>query len=262
MNQLTFDGQTAIVTGAGTGIGFEIAQQLSDLGASVLLNDINDSLANQAAEKIKSVGGKCISLAGDAGNTSFIQKLVDLAISEFGQLNIAIANAGITTYGSFLDYSPESFQKLIHLNLQGSFFLAQTAARQMKAQKSGGRILLMSSVTGVQAHPFLVPYGMTKAALQMLAKGLVCELSQFGITVNAIAPGAVVTERTLSEDPDYPKEWSKLTPTRNVTYPKDVAQTALFLVSPHSGQVNGQTIIVDGGWSATSPTPNLDSPEG
>src|SRR6202000_997363 len=105
----------------------------------------------------------------------------------------------------------ESLQSVMKLNLQGSFMLAQAVAKQMVKQQSGGRILLMSSVTGHQAHKNLVAYGMTKAALEMLAKGLVVELSPYQITVNSIAPGATLTERTL-EDTEYKDTWSRITP--------------------------------------------------
>ncbi len=125
----------------------------------------------------------------------------------------------------------------------------------MKEQKHGGSILFTSSVTGHQAHKNLVAYGMTKAALEMLARGLVIELSPFKININAIAPGATVTERTLKEDPDYEKVWSKLNPTGRPGYPDDIANAALFLVSDMARQITGQTLVVDGGWSCISPSP-------
>jgi 3-oxoacyl-[acyl-carrier protein] reductase len=180
--------------------------------------------------------------------------IVNEAFARFGQLDLAVANAGITTYGDFFEYSPESFQRLVSVNLQGSFFLAQFAARQMKAQGTGGRILFMSSVTGHQSHRHLATYGMTKAGLEMLARGLVLELAPHKITVNAIAPGATLTERTLS-DPAYLETWQRITPTGRPATVEDIAHAALFLLSPLSGQITGQTIVVDGGWTAVSPEP-------
>jgi 3-oxoacyl-[acyl-carrier protein] reductase len=255
-------GQTAIITGAGTGIGFEIARQLVRAGVNVVLNDIDQDKVEQAILKLESHDGKALGLAGDASDLTFIDEMVKLAVSEFSELNICIANAGITTYSAFLNYTLERFNKLISLNLQGSFFLTQAAAKQMITQGKGGRILLMSSVTGIQAPAFLVPYGMTKAALQMLARGLISELAQYDITVNAIAPGAVATERTLAEDPNYDKLWAGVIPSGKVVMPEDIANAALFLVSPASGQINGQTLVVDGGWTAISPSPSgLEFPE-
>lgn len=251
----TFEKQTAIVTGAGTGIGFEIARQLALDGATVILNDLDTGLAEKAAYSIRSKGGKVLPVAGDSSSMQLITGLVETALAETGRLDIVVANAGITTFGDFFDYTLEDFQRLVSVNLQGSFFLAQAAARMMRTQGSGGRILFMSSVTGVQAHRFLGAYGMTKAALQMLAKALVPELSPFGITANAIAPGATLTERTLLDDPHYPEVWSQLSPTGRASTPEDVARAALFLVSPYSGQITGQTLVVDGGWSSVSPEP-------
>lgn len=249
-----FTNQTAIITGAGQGIGFEIARQIAMQGGAVLLNDIDAAMATRAAAVISAMGGKCHAFPGDAADIDFIQKTVDEAVRKFGFVTIVIANAGITAYGEFLDFQPENLKSVIDLNLFGSFFLAQKAAIQMKKQGGAGSILLMSSVTGHQAHKNLAAYGMTKAALEMLAKSLVLELSPLNITINAVAPGATATERTL-EDTNYQATWSRITPMGRPGTVEDVANAVLFLVSPWSRHITGQTIVVDGGWSATSPSP-------
>ena len=249
-----FDKEVAIITGAGQGIGFEIARQLAMQGAAVLLNDMDERLAGNAAQAIVAQGGKCIAMSGDAADSVFIKEMVDMAVQHFGSLTIAIANAGITMFNGFLDFKPDALQKVMNLNLGGSFFLAQAAAIQIKKQESGGSILFMSSVTGHQAHKNLAAYGMTKAALEMLAKSLVAELSEFNISVNAIAPGATITERTL-QDKTYEKTWSDITPMGRPAYVSDIANAALFLVSPASRHITGQSLVVDGGWTALSPSP-------
>jgi NAD(P)-dependent dehydrogenase (short-subunit alcohol dehydrogenase family) len=114
--------------------------------------------------------------------------------------------------------------------------------------------LLMSSVTGHQAHKNLAAYGVTKAAIEMLAKTLVIELSPFNININAIAPGATVTERT-TEDKDYMNTWSRITPIGKPATVEDIANAALFLVSPSSKHITGQSLIIDGGWTSVSPSP-------
>ena len=252
---MSFKNKVAIVTGAGQGIGFEICSHLAREGANVILNDIDQTLANNAVKRIiDNTGGNCIALAGDSSDTGFIQKMVDEAVAQFGQLDIAIANAGITLFGDFFTYPAESFSRVMQVNLGGSFFLAQAAANQMKKQASGGSILFTSSVTGHQAHKDLAAYGMSKAALEMLAKNLVIELSQYKINVNTIAPGATLTERTL-DDPEYAKTWSKITPMGRPASVADIANTALFLVSEKAKHITGQTLIVDGGWTCISPSP-------
>lgn len=255
-----FTDQVAIVTGAGTGIGFEIARQLLEAGARVIINDIDENLVNAAAARLDRPD-HCIPIAGDAGDLQIIDQMISSAIENFGKINISIANAGITSYGSFLKFTPEQFSNLVHLNLQGSFFLAQKSAHQMIAQQSPGRILLMSSVTGVLSHPFLGAYGMTKAAISNLAKNLVLELGRYGITINAIAPGAVGTERTMAMDANYDKVWGALIPSGRATTTAEIARTALFLVSPDSGQINGQTLVVDGGITTLCAVPpDTDDP--
>jgi len=219
------------------------------------INDIDENLAQKAADLIcKSRPGSCVAMAGNSGDTNFINLMVAETIKKYGRIDIVIANAGITLFGDFFTYSPEAFMKVMQVNLGGSFFLAQAAAMHMKTQNQGGAILFTSSVTGHQALRSLAAYGMSKAALEMLAKNLVIELSPYRITVNAIAPGATLTERTM-EEADYEKVWSGITPLGRPAYVSDIASAALFLVSSEAKHITGQTLIVDGGWTSLSPLP-------
>jgi glucose 1-dehydrogenase len=251
---MSFTDKVAIVTGAGQGIGLEICRRLTNAGARVILNDLDKELANEAVRKITNEKGDCVAVAGDSSDLTVIQQLVNTATSKFGALDIVVANAGITVYGDFFDYKPESFFEVMKVNLGGSFFLAQAAANQMKRQEAGGSLLFTSSVTGHQAHKNLAAYGMSKAALEMLARNLVIELSQYKINVNTIAPGATLTERTVS-DPGFESTWSRITPMGKPASVEDIASAALFLVSDGAKHITGQTLIIDGGWTSVSPSP-------
>lgn len=252
---LTFTHQVAIITGAGEGIGYEIARQLTQQGAAVLLNDINAERAQQAAEKISAEGGICLGTGGDVAKVEEVRGLVALAVEKFGRVDIAVANAGISFYADFLAVTPEDFNRVVATNLGGTFFLAQAAAQAMRAQGSGGRILFMSSVLGSQVAREAVVYGMTKRGIEMLTRSLGVTLAPYKITVNALAPGATLTPRTLRDDPDYEKHWEDVTPTGRPASPADIARAALFFIAPETSHITGQTLLVDGGWTLTSPLP-------
>lgn len=253
-----FEGRGAVVTGAGVGIGYEIARQLALHGARVLLNDVSESAAQAAADQIRAEGGECVASVGDVADVGYVRGLVSEAVQRFGRVDAAVCNAGLTLWGDFFAYEPDAFDRVMAVNLRGSFFLTQAAARQMREQGEGGRVLLMASVAGIQSIEYLSAYAMSKAALQMLARNLVAELSPHGITVNCVAPGATVTPRNLADDPHYERSWGGVVPLGAVAYPQDIAHAALFLLHPRSAHINGQTITVDGGWTAISPTPSLD----
>ncbi len=247
--------KVAIVTGAGQGIGLAIARKLVESGSHVILNDLEKGLTEQAVASLSRIGGtRVLGCSGDSANKDLITELTELALHEFGSVDQVVCNAGITLFGGFLDYSWEDFMEVSRVNQAGTFFLTQAAARVMKNQPSGGAILFTSSVTAHQSHENLAAYAMSKAALEMLAKNLVLELAPHGIRINTIAPGATLTERTTS-DPDYAATWSRITPLGRPASPEDIAEAAAFLLSDGARHITGQSLVVDGGWTAISPSP-------
>jgi NAD(P)-dependent dehydrogenase (short-subunit alcohol dehydrogenase family) len=247
--------KVAVVTGAGQGIGLEIARRLLETGSHVILNDLEQSLTEEAVASLSRIGkGTVIGCSGDSATEEVISELIGLAMHHFGHIDQVVANAGITLFGNFLDYSREDFHEVTRVNQAGTFFLTQAAARIMKEQTHGGAILLTSSVTAHQSHENLAAYAMSKAAIEMLARNLVLELAPFGIRINTIAPGATLTERTTS-DPNYVSTWSKLTPLGRPANTTDIAEAAAFLLSDAARHITGQTLIVDGGWTSISPSP-------
>lgn len=251
--QHNFQNKVAILTGAGQGIGLRIAEKLAAAGAHVLLNDVDADRCEQAAQQVRQKG-YCTAMAGDAGDPDFIQQMVEQTVALHGKLDIAMAIAGITLFGDFLSYPPQDFDRVMQVNLRGTFFLAQHSSIQMKKQGSGGSLLFTSSVVGHQAHQQLAAYAMSKAAIEMLAKNLVAEISAYGINVNTIAPGATLTERTL-EDKEYTNTWSRITPMGRPATVDDIAHAALFLVSDEARHITGQSLVIDGGWTSMSPSP-------
>jgi glucose 1-dehydrogenase len=250
--------RVALVTGAGEGIGAAVAHRLSRDGLAVGVNDLDPARAEAVASEIVAAGGRALPLAGDIADVARVRAMVDETVAAFGRLDVAVANAGITQYGDFFDMTAGDIDRLLSVNLRGTFFTAQAAARQMREQGDGGRIVLTSSVTGHQAVRYLAAYGMTKAALEQLAKNLVIELSPHGITINTVAPGATRTPRNFADDPEYDVHWSALIPLRAIAEPDDIASAVAFLCSDGARQITGQTLVVDGGWTAISPTPGLD----
>jgi 3-oxoacyl-[acyl-carrier protein] reductase len=253
------DGRVALVTGAGNGIGRAIARALAARGNRVALNDVDLAVAAQAASLLTSeeeASAHVVPFGGDVADASAMRGLVAEVVERFGRLDVAVVNAALVHQGPFLDDEPDLVDRLLAVNVRGAFFTAQAAARAMVSCGHGGRIVFVSSVSGIQPVDGMAAYGMTKAALLHLARCLATELGPLGITVNAVAPGVTVTEKLVRESGDYYHDaWAALTPTGRAAGVEEVAAAAVFLCAPESGHVNGQTLVVDGGWTLNSPSP-------
>lgn len=254
---MRFKDKKILVTGAGCGIGFEICKHFVEEGAVVALNDKNEDLAISASESIgKTIQeGSIIPLAFDVSNVDSSQNKIQEFSEQQGGIDIFIANAGLTIDENFLLMTPEMLESMLSINLKGTFFNCQAVAKEMIRYKKMGRLILMSSVTGFQAHPKMSGYGMTKAGIRMLVKTMALELGVYGITVNAISPGATLTERTL-KDPDYKKGWDLVSPNHHTATTRDISNSALFLSSSEAKHITGEVLMCDGGWTTCSPVPN------
>lgn len=244
-----------IVSGAGQGIGLEVVIQLCQEGYFVIWNEMDNSVFKSATLHLeKLLLTNQLGILGDSSSDLFLNDLSKTIHNTPGTLYGCVCNSGITTFGSFLDYSRESMENLLKVNVSGTFFLIQFVANLLKEGKTKGSIVVTTSVTGHQAHPDLAAYGMTKGALIQLVRNLVLDLSPLGIRINAISPGATLTERTALIH-DFENQWAKITPMGSIADVSDISNAILFMLSEKSRQITGQTLIVDGGWTSYSPPP-------
>ncbi|HET9938585.1 MAG TPA: SDR family oxidoreductase [Gaiella sp.] len=259
----SLDGRVAVVTGASSEIGATMADALAAEGAAVVATYHDEpDLAQEVVDRVTAEGGTALAVKADLSRVSENRRLVEHAVAELGRLDVFVANAGLTHWAPFLELEEEDWDRVVDLNLKGSTFGAQAAARQMVAQRErepddpyGGRIVFSTSVTGLVVVPNLAAYAATKAALAHLAGVLAVELGPHRVTVNALGIGATVNERNLGDDPRYAEHWAGVIPTGRVGTPQDVAAALRFLVSPEADLVSGHTLTVDGGWSHVGRVP-------
>jgi 3-oxoacyl-[acyl-carrier protein] reductase len=195
-----------------------------------------------------------ICIQANASSSAFLLELNQVLDESTHELAGVVCNAGITTFGDFWSYQRSSMEQILQVNLVGTFFLIQTISQRFREKQTAGSIVVMSSVTGHQAHPDLAAYGMTKAALNQLVKNLVIDLSPFQIRINAVSPGATITERTL-KNVEYQSDWAEITPLGKAAEVADIAAATLFFLSDQAKHITGQTLVIDGGWTSISPAP-------
>jgi 3-oxoacyl-[acyl-carrier protein] reductase len=244
-----------VITGAGQGIGFELVKQLLSDGHYVVWNEIDASVMAATTQHLNELGlHNHVCIHADASSEAFLAALNEVLDQSMHDLTGVVCNAGITTFGDFWSYQRTSMEQILQVNLVGTFFLIQSLSKRFREKQIAGSIVVMSSVTGHQAHPDLAAYGMTKAALNQLVKNLVIDLSPYNIRINAVSPGATITERTL-KNVEYQSDWAEITPLGKAADVADIAAATLFFLSDQAKHITGQTLVVDGGWTSISPPP-------
>ena len=244
---MDLSGKAALVTGASKGIGRGIATRLAALGCDLSVHYNSDSRgAEEVAESIRSDGRKAFVVQAAVGEADQVRRMFDEVFSQFSRLDILVNNAGTQVWAPLLELAEDDWDRVIDTNLKGCFLCTQLAGRHMK-ERGGGRIVNIGSGCNKVAFPNLVSYTASKGGMEQLTKVAAAELGQYGITVNCVAPGAILIERTEREADDYAGQWSKLTPMGRVGYPSDVAEAVAFLCSDAAEFVSGQTLMVDGG---------------
>jgi glucose 1-dehydrogenase len=243
-------GKVAIVTGGGSGIGQGIAKRLGCEGAKVIINYRgSEAGADETRRTIEACGGEGLPVQGDVTKMEDLRKLVDTAWTRFGSADILINNAGFETRADFWDTTEEQYDQQMAVNLRGPFFLTQAFVRRLRDAKKPGRIINISSVHEDMAFPGFTPYCCSKGGLRMMMHNLTVELGPLGITVNNIAPGAIVTPINKALLADKVKLDALLNniPLGRLGSTDDVAGMVAFLASDEASYVTGATFLVDGG---------------
>ena len=244
------EGLVALITGSSSGIGRGIALRFAREGASVAIHYRKGAEAAATVQReIAALGRRAEVFQADVRQRAAIEKLVADSVRTFGRLDVLVNNAGVEKKAPLLDVSEADFDRSIAVNLKGPFFTTQAFVRHLKETKRGGKVINVSSVHEDLAFPNFAPYTASKGGLRMLTRTLAVELRGPGITVNAIAPGAIKTpmNRALLEQPAKLEELSAKIPLGRLGEPEDVAGVAAFLASKDADYMTGTTVFVDGG---------------
>jgi NAD(P)-dependent dehydrogenase (short-subunit alcohol dehydrogenase family) len=249
---MTLENKVAIVTGGAKGIGLATARRFVSDGARVVIADVDEDAGSAAVEALGEFGA--VRFVGcDVGDIADVANLVASTVATWGVVEVLVNNAGIVHAADFLDLKEEDFDRVLRVNLKGAFLVAQTVARQMveqiKAGEAPGAIVNMSSVNAVFAIANQVPYSVSKGGISQLTKVMALSLAPYGIRVNAIGPGSIMTDMlaTVNADPAAKRRILSRTPLGRIGDPSEIAAIAAFLASDDASYITGQTIYADGG---------------
>ena len=247
---ISLAGRTAIVTGAARGIGAACARAFAEHGARVVLADVRDEECAATARRIaEDTGESTLALSADVSREEDCGTLLEACVGRFGACDILLNNAGILVPGSILDGTVEDFDRVLAVNLRGPFLLSRLVARHMVERGIKGTIIHMSSTNSVVAIPDELPYAVSKGGIQQLTRVMAVALAVHDIRVNAIGPGAILTEmaKVTMNDETARRTIMSRTPLGRPGNPSEVATVAVFLASDYASYITGETIFPDGG---------------
>ena len=242
-----FENKIVLVTGAGRGIGASIAKRFASEGAEVIVNySGNDEAAQKTVDEITAIGGQAQKYKCSVNDSESVKVMIDEIIKKFGRIDILVNNAGITKDGLMLRMTDEDFDRVIDVNLKGTFNCTKYVSKYMLKQKSG-KIINISSVVGLSGNAGQINYSASKAGIIGITKSAAKELSSRGITVNAVAPGYVDTDMTKVLSDNIRNEILKNIPLQRMGNVEDISNCVAFLSSEDASYITGQVISVDGG---------------
>ena len=245
-----FQGKIVLVTGAGRGIGKSVAVWFAREGAQLAVNDIRNAELVDTASMLRSFGVRVETYVGDISDGNGVEVVVRSVVRDFGRIDVLVNNAGIAFPTPTLEVSEEEWDRVLNVNLKGTFFVSRAVLRQMKSQRSG-RVIMVASIAGKTGGVYTgIHYDVSKAGIIVMTRRLAREFGEFGVTVNAVAPSFVETDLLKDLALDSPKmraESANLNVIKRLATPDDVANAVLFLASDSSSFITGETLNVNGG---------------
>jgi NAD(P)-dependent dehydrogenase (short-subunit alcohol dehydrogenase family) len=254
--QFSLEDRVAVVTGASGDIGFAMAEALAGAGASIVLASRDIKRLENARQRMSADAARVWARTVDVTDAVQVQSLMQETVGRFGRLDILVHAAGTQLRKPAIQVTPEEWNRVLAVNLSGTFYCCQAAARCMIQQRSG-RIIMVSSLTAEIGIPNIAPYGASKGAIRSLTKTLAVEWAPYGIAVNSIGPGRFKTSMTedVFSNESVSKSFLRLIPMARAGLPSDLAGITVLLASDASGYITGQSIYVDGGWLAAGGSP-------